>query len=254
MQATRPFPTVTGRCVCNTIRYRLLKSPLFCYACHCPDCQKQSGSAFVTFAIIETSNVSVLSDTKPIMVSRTVKPGLSMAHVECKQCATQLWGHHNAWGQAVADVRVGTLDYPSLMMPDIHSFVESKVEWVRLPEGARAAHRDFEYRDEWPKSSLKRLDECLNRFKEEAKGGQEVEGGAGTVVESKVAQVLDGEEVGGEGEKTPTGVDTEENDEEDDEAFEKRFRETERRLQERLERLSLKLNADKHKTDVDETK
>jgi len=115
----------------------------------------------------------------------------------------------------VVDVKVGTLDFPGLMEPDIHSHVESKVDWLILPPHARTVPKDYSHRNCWPKSSLQRLDACL-----------------------RVASLRGGEGVE-DGEKTPTGV--EGGEAEDDEAFEKRFKETEKGLQERLEALRRKL-------------
>lgn len=121
----------------------------------------------------------------------------------------------------------------------MHSFVESKLEWIRLPEGATATHRGFEHRKLWPEASLRRLDVALERW---AKNAAVVAAAAAAAKRGvMVDEAKAGEDVsGGDGEKTPTagefGVEGE-----DDEAFEKRFRETERALQERLEKLSKKL-------------
>lgn len=125
----------------------------------------------------------------------------------------------------IADVRVGTLDFPSLMEPDVHAFVESKVEWLRLPDNARTSKGHFGHKKMWPESSLERLDVCLDRWarREAAKSGEDEKG-----------------EEGGDGEKTPTAGELGEG--EDDEAFEKRFERTERMLQERLEVVRRKLD------------
>lgn len=250
----KPFPTVTGGCICSAVRYRLLYSPLFCYACHCPDCQRSSGSAFGLFLNIESSQIRILSPTRPVpaVVTRrpatpahdgyAARPALISRHVECPKCKCELWSS-NMLGPAISDVRVGTLDYPSLMEPDVHSFVESKLEWIRLPEGAMSTPRAFEHKKLWPESSLRRLDVAMDRWAKQAaaltaaavaaKNAAKGSAGAGDDVK--------GEDVG-DGEKTPTaGEFGGEGDEVDDEEFEKRFRETERALQERLERLSKKL-------------
>jgi hypothetical protein len=127
----------------------------------------------------------------------------------------------------IADVRVGTLDFPSLMEPDVHAFVESKVEWLRLPDYARTSKGQFDQKSMWPESSLRRLDVCLERWARRAKEAGLVDG------------ARDGE--GGDGEKTPTAGEFADGEGEDDEAFERRYRETERGLQERLEVLRRKL-------------
>lgn len=131
----KPFPSITGGCVCNTIRYRLLTSPLFCFACHCPDCQRMTGSAFGLFLNIEANYITVISPKIPVRRQVTKRPGLISRHVVCPACETELWSN-NTLGPAIIDLRVGTLDFPSLMEPDLHSFTESKLEWVGLPEGA----------------------------------------------------------------------------------------------------------------------
>jgi len=143
-------------------------------------------------------------------------------------------------GEAVADVRVGTLDFPGLMEPDVHSFVESKVGWLNLPEGAKTVPRDFVHKEVWPKSSLRRLDVCLKRAAEAAKRRVEAKG------------KKEGDDGAADGEKTPTAVEFEKEGEgEDDEAFERRYKETERALQERLEKLRLKLEEEGRKEDGD---
>jgi hypothetical protein len=225
----RPFPSVTGGCVCNAIRYRLLTAPLFCYACHCHDCQKATGSAFGLFLNIEACNLSVISPTKPALVTQFKRPDMVSRHAECPKCKVELWSH-NVLGAAIADVRVGTLDYPGLMEPDVHSFVESKLGWLNLPEGARTVPGQFNYKQLWPKSSLHRLAICRKKV------ADAVWDAAAVLDDGKDEEKEDA--TGGDGEKTPTAV---EFGGEDDEAFEKRFRETERALQERLEKLNKKL-------------
>ncbi|EDU43135.1 aldehyde-activating protein [Pyrenophora tritici-repentis] len=230
---SKPFPAITGSCICTTIRYRLLTSPLYCYACHCPDCQKLTGSAFGLFLSIERYNLQIISPTAPVFVKRAKKPPSIDITAECPKCSVQLWSH-GGLGEAVLEVRVGTLDFPALMQPDVHIFVGSKVGWVGLPKGTKVEVGAHDFREVWPKSSLERLEVCMRRF-EESKKKREVAGG-GAVPEVAEEVVDDG--AGGDGEKTPTAG---EFGGEDDEEFERRVRETERALQERLEKLSLKL-------------
>ncbi|KAF2844681.1 hypothetical protein T440DRAFT_473197 [Plenodomus tracheiphilus IPT5] len=261
MSTSRNFPSITGSCLCSTVRYRLLTSPLYCYACHCADCQKSTGSAFSLYLNIEVFNIRILSDTAPIAIIREKKPGQLDRHVECPRCKAELWSN-NMLGDAIADVRVGTLDFPSLMEPDVHIFIDSKLDWVVLPEGAKTTPKDYELKDFWPKSSLKRLDMCLEKT-EEMK--QKKEAAALAAVAAAVLQKeslaanqrseLETEvgETSGEGEKTPTAAEFGEKDLEDDEAFEERYKETEKALQERLEKLSLKLEEEEMTNKMEQT-
>src|SRR6516164_4091706 len=58
---------VTGGCACGSIRYQLLDKPMFVHCCHCDDCQRLTGSAFVLNAIIETQAIKLLRG-KPVAV------------------------------------------------------------------------------------------------------------------------------------------------------------------------------------------
>jgi len=53
--------TFEGGCACGTLRYRMRSAPMFVHCCHCTDCQRQTGSAFVLNALIEADRVELLS-------------------------------------------------------------------------------------------------------------------------------------------------------------------------------------------------
>ena len=67
---------LTGGCTCGAIRYRLTAPPMFVHCCHCRQCQRLTGSAFVVNALIETSKVDMLAGepqrTEELHVSRRV--------------------------------------------------------------------------------------------------------------------------------------------------------------------------------------
>ncbi|KAF2251145.1 hypothetical protein BU26DRAFT_517865 [Trematosphaeria pertusa] len=227
MSKSRPFPAVTGGCFCGLVRYRLETAPLFCHACHCADCHKSSGSVFACFATIEADRVTSIGSMPPKFATTVRRDGVARHNAFCPKCGTQLWGNGD-WSPATIDIRVGSLDIPGLMEPDLHEFIESKVDWVILPEGAKTCKGGYEIKDYWPKSSLKRLDAAMSRYEERLKLSKAAASGAGEDEDEK------------EADKTPTAQSPEEK--EDDEEFEKRYQVTEKALQERLEKLSLKLN------------
>jgi Glutathione-dependent formaldehyde-activating enzyme len=55
------MPALEGGCACGEMRYRLQSKPMFVHCCHCRECQRQTGSAFVINALIETSRVERLA-------------------------------------------------------------------------------------------------------------------------------------------------------------------------------------------------
>ncbi|RAR04952.1 aldehyde-activating protein [Stemphylium lycopersici] len=246
MATPKSFPAITGGCVCNTVRYRLLTSPLHCYACHCPDCQKRTGSAFSMFLTIELYYIKIISSVPPAHIMTEKKAGTIARHAECPTCHVHLWSE-SVHGGALCDVRIGTLDFPSLMEPDAHIFVESKLDWISLPEGAKTFQKGGALKESWPQSSLKRLEICERRTEEVKKRRI-----AALREQNKTSKSREegSTEADGEGDKTPTAL---EFGEEDDEAFEKRFKETEKALQERLEKLTLKLDEEEVTKKMEQT-
>jgi hypothetical protein len=58
-------------------------------------------------------------------------------------------------------VRVGTLDEPDRLPPDIHIYTSTKQPWVALPPGVPAVPEYYDRNKYWPKESLERRDALL---------------------------------------------------------------------------------------------
>jgi len=145
---------LAGDCACGAVRYRLKSAPMFVHCCHCRDCQRQTGSAFVLNALIEADRVEVLSGVT-IPVSMPTDSGKPHIIYRCPKCLTAMWSEY---GGRTRDrfVRVGTLDDPSQMPPDVHIFTRSKLLWVVLPEGVPVFEVYYESKKLWPAESLER--------------------------------------------------------------------------------------------------
>ena len=143
-----------GGCACNSVRYRIASAPMFVHCCHCRDCQRQSGSAFVINALIETDRIAVLSgDPKPLAVP--TDSGRPHRIFRCPACQTAVWSEYGGL-QRLRFVRVGTLDDPAALPPDIHIYIRSKLPWVSLPAGIPAVEAYYDSRQMWPAASLER--------------------------------------------------------------------------------------------------
>jgi hypothetical protein len=148
------FP-LEGGCTCRGVRYRMLTPPLIVHCCHCRWCQRETGSAFALNAVIESDRVQVLAG-EPEMVHTPSQSGKGQRIVRCPACRVALWSHYPGGGDAVRFVRVGTLDDPDRLPPDIHIFTMSRQPWVMLPPGTPAVPEFYELEDYWPQASLER--------------------------------------------------------------------------------------------------
>jgi hypothetical protein len=150
-----------GGCSCGAVRYRLAGPPMFVHCCHCTDCQRQTGSAFVINALIETDRVAVLSGV-PKPVSMPTDSGRPHDIYRCPDCMVAVWSDYGRRG-VLRFVRVGTLDEPAALSPDVHIYTRSKLAWVRLPEGVPAFDAYYDTKALWPAESLARRAAILGR-------------------------------------------------------------------------------------------
>jgi hypothetical protein len=148
-----------GGCSCGAVRYRLTSDPLFVHCCHCLNCQRQTGSAFVINLLIEADRVEVVSgEPEPVDVPRD--DGSTQRIYRCPGCRIAVFSEYTRPG--IWFVRGGTLDEPRDVKPDVHIYIRSKVGWVTLPESVPAFEQFYDLRAMWPAASLERLDALLS--------------------------------------------------------------------------------------------
>ncbi len=143
-----------GGCSCGDIRYRLASEPLFVHCCHCLNCQRQTGSAFVVNILIETDRVELLAG-EPVAVSVRRSGSKKQKIWRCPSCQVAVFSQYTS--AKVRFVRAGTLDDPSAVEPDVHIYARSKLPWVTLPESVPAFNTYYDTDKLWPDASLERL-------------------------------------------------------------------------------------------------
>ncbi len=128
------------------------------HACHCRLCQVQTGTTNVVNALIEAERVVLL---KGEVAEHTLPTpsGKGQRISRCPSCRTALWSNYliNGQGELVRFIRVGTLDTPELMPPDVHIFTGSKVPWYVIPEQQPAVDPFYDFDTTWPQASKDRI-------------------------------------------------------------------------------------------------
>jgi hypothetical protein len=145
---------LTGGCSCGVVRYRLTSAPMFVHCCHCKDCQRQTGSAFVLNALIEADRVELQSGA-PEAVTMPTESGRPHDIYRCPKCRIAVWSTYGGRTQ-IRFVRVGTLDEPSALQPDVHIYTRSKLPWVKLSDGVPAFEAYYDAKVLWPAESQAR--------------------------------------------------------------------------------------------------
>lgn len=152
--------TFEGRCACGQVRYRMEARPLIVHCCHCRWCQRETGASFALNAMIESERLTVLVG-EPELVAIPSESGKGQKIARCPECRIALWSHYAGAGDLASFVRVGTLDEPDRLPPDVHIFTGSKQPWVVLPPGMPAFEIYYKRSEVWPEESLRRRERLL---------------------------------------------------------------------------------------------
>ena len=153
---------IEGGCDCRHVRYRLASRPLFVHCCHCRWCQRESGAAFALNAMVEADRVTLLAGDVTVVDTPSAS-GRGQRIARCPRCLVAVWSNYSGAGPRVHFVRVGTLDDPDRLPPDIHIFTGSKQPWVVLPAGTPAVPEYYDREAYWPADSLARRAALLAR-------------------------------------------------------------------------------------------
>ena len=162
VDSARESKPLEGGCTCRAVRYRLISAPLFVHCCHCRWCQRETGASFALNAMIEADRVMLLLG-QPEIVHTPSLSGIGQKIARCPTCRIALWSNYGDRGDLIRFVRVGTLDEPDRLPPDIHIFTASKQPWVVLAPDTPAVPEYYDRNVQWPKESLERANAVFAR-------------------------------------------------------------------------------------------
>ncbi|MEO9229952.1 MAG: GFA family protein [Devosia sp.] len=117
-----------------------------CYACHCTDCQRRSGSAFAL--ILPVNSAHFAATGKVVAVEQPEGHGRVAKLHACPTCLTRLFTTNPAW-PGVTMIRVGTLDDTQAVRPAFHIWTRSKQPWVLLPSDVPHLETEPSDLNEW---------------------------------------------------------------------------------------------------------
>lgn len=121
--------TFAGGCLCGAVRYQLAAAPHYVYFCHCRDCQRESGSPFVTDMNLDRGALRI---TGPLTrYTRTGDSGKAIHRNFCTVCGTTVLTEFDVDPEHVS-IKACSLDDPSWLQPDRHLFSARMQPWLKL--------------------------------------------------------------------------------------------------------------------------
>ena len=132
MERTEVRLPLTGGCFCGACRYELTAPPLAVWACHCTDCQRQTGSAFnMTMPAPRPAFRFTAGD--PAAFERVTASGRTTVIRFCGACGARLIAESNP---ETVVIRPGTLDDATWVRPVTQHFMRSAHPWAHI-DGAK---------------------------------------------------------------------------------------------------------------------
>lgn len=120
----------TGGCLCGALRYRATGEPFKGGLCHCADCRKVTGSAFLAYA-----------DWRPEQVAITGEVSTYDGRSFCPQCGSRVFSRN----EEQVEIYLGTLDQaPNGIVPLTEGWIIRREPWLQPLEGAGQFERDPE--------------------------------------------------------------------------------------------------------------
>ena len=115
-------------CRCGQLTATATGDPVRASVCHCLDCQKRSGSAFVAQVRFPAEQVTIAGQSTTFTV--TGDNGEAHFHF-CPDCGSTVYYENDSQPDTIA-IALGTFDDPYFVVPTISVWKTRQHEWLEL--------------------------------------------------------------------------------------------------------------------------
>jgi hypothetical protein len=130
---------ISGRCLCGGVTYSAEAEPVIQAACHCADCQRQTGNPFSVIVGVPRAALTVEGSTLASFTTIGEDHGGETQRNFCSACGSPLFSIA-AVAPELAFIKAGTLDDASWVQPSVEAWTSSAQPWT--PHFAGAAQLD----------------------------------------------------------------------------------------------------------------
>jgi hypothetical protein len=116
----------TGGCICGAVRYECSAEPVMTANCHCRDCQKATGGAFVPALLVPAVALKITGEVR--YYDTKGDSGHMVSRGFCSNCGARLFGKFKAMPD-LAGILAGSLDDSSWYRPAMDIYTASAQPW-----------------------------------------------------------------------------------------------------------------------------
>ncbi len=129
-EAAAKGDTLTGGCMCGTVRWELSEPPIGSAHCHCKRCQRRTGSSVSVSALASADAFKVTQGEDAIGV---YAPDTGWHKYYCRECGSALFTR-NPESAEVIGMRMGGFDGDPGVRPAFHQFTAYAPAWAPVPD------------------------------------------------------------------------------------------------------------------------
>jgi len=122
--------TVGGACLCGEVRFEVDLPSLWSAHCHCSNCRRAHGAAFVTFVGFSSDQFRVASGEESLVRYLT---DTAATRSFCNRCGSTLTYESPRWPGEV-HVALASLEGPIDRAPGSHVYVDHKAPWWEIKD------------------------------------------------------------------------------------------------------------------------
>ncbi|HXY99577.1 MAG TPA: GFA family protein [Stellaceae bacterium] len=128
---------LTGACQCGAVAYAIAAEPITVYACHCRDCQRQTGAAFALSMLVPRASIGITrgAPRQWVRPAEHAVSGMPTTCLLCGTCGNRLY-HLPSRNSEIAIVKPGTLDDASWLACVGNIWTDHAQPWVDIPATA----------------------------------------------------------------------------------------------------------------------
>jgi len=122
---------IQGSCLCGGVRYEYDGAIEEISMCHCSQCRKAQGTAYVAVSPIRSAQFRITAGAELLREYRAIPV---KARVFCSHCGSPIYSARDDLPE-VKRLRLGTVETPLECRNAYHIFAGSKAGWERIADG-----------------------------------------------------------------------------------------------------------------------
>jgi hypothetical protein len=123
--------SVSGACLCGTVRFQVSPPSLFCGHCHCTMCQRSHGAGYVTWFAVPRDQFRIEKGADELIRYASSEHG---SRSFCGRCGSSLFCESTTHPDQI-DIVLASMEGPIDRLPVVHIYFSDRADWVFAEDG-----------------------------------------------------------------------------------------------------------------------